>query len=152
MLKTLVSAQSVFQSGDKDGDDEPDYAQSLAELGKYKLIAPALAKGLRKGMSNEQAERRAIDRGIFTERTVLGKASSGVLSIPDLEANYRGMLFLWEMCEGDAPYLQRGEREPVGFEVVGKAPQGIRPLFEGCVPPIRPRRRRGIQSALFKSG
>jgi hypothetical protein len=67
------------------------------------------AKGLRKGMSNEQAERKAIDRGIFTERTVLGKASSGVLSIPDLEANYRGMRFLWEMCEGDAPYLQRGE-------------------------------------------
>jgi len=67
------------------------------------------SKALRKGMTNEQAERKAIDKGIFTERTILGKASSGVLSIPDLEANYRGMRFLVEMCEGEAPYLQRGE-------------------------------------------
>jgi hypothetical protein len=64
-------------------------------------------KGLRKGLSVEEAELRAIDRGIFTERTVLGKVASGVVSVSDLEANYDGMRFLLSMCEGSEPLLEK---------------------------------------------
>ena len=49
---------------------------------------------------------RAIGRGIFTERTLLGKAASGVFSPADLEANYEGMRFFIGLCDGEAPQLQ----------------------------------------------
>jgi hypothetical protein len=51
---------------------------------------------------------RAIRRGILTERTLLGKAASGVFSNADLEANYQGMLFFIGLCEGEAPMLEVG--------------------------------------------
>lgn len=60
------------------------------------------------GLDREQAEIRAIDRGIFSEQTYLGKTSSGVFSAADLEANFQGMRFLSGLCEGQAPRLQRG--------------------------------------------
>jgi hypothetical protein len=56
-------------------------------------------------MSREEAELHAIDRGILTERTILGMGASGVLSLADLEANYEGMRFLRSLCEGDTPLL-----------------------------------------------
>jgi len=61
------------------------------------------------GASVEDAERRAIRRGIRWERLILGSASSGVFSIGDLEANYQGLRFLAGLCEGDSPALQRSE-------------------------------------------
>lgn len=54
-----------------------------------------------------EAVDRAIRRGIFTERTLLGKAASGVFSTADLEANYEGMEFFIGLCEGEAPQLER---------------------------------------------
>lgn len=59
------------------------------------------------GLDREQAEIRTIDRGIFSEKTYLGKASSGVFSAADLEANFQGMRFLRGFCEGDAPRLRQ---------------------------------------------
>ncbi len=50
---------------------------------------------------------RAIRRGIFTERTLLGKAASGVFSTADLEANYEGMQFFIGLCDGATPQLER---------------------------------------------
>jgi len=49
---------------------------------------------------------RAIRRGILSERTLLGKAASGVFSSADLEANYQGMLFFLGLCDGEAPLLE----------------------------------------------
>lgn len=63
----------------------------------------------RSGMSPEEAERRAIKRGIGWERTILGLVSSGVFSMGDLEANYQGMHFLLGLCQGDEPGLRRSE-------------------------------------------
>jgi hypothetical protein len=59
------------------------------------------------GGSVEESISRAIERGVFTERTILGKTTSGVFSAADLEANYHGLLFLVRMCEGDDTQLQR---------------------------------------------
>jgi hypothetical protein len=76
--------------------------------------------GVRRGMSEAEAERRAIGRGILTERTLLGMGASGVFSLADLEANYQGMRFLEALCEGERPLLVRSAggwvlREPVDF-------------------------------------
>jgi len=68
----------------------------------------------RRGKPVEEAERRAIRRGLVWERTILGALSSGVLSRADLEANYQGMRFLAGLCEGPAPNLQR---TPAGWRL-----------------------------------
>lgn len=60
---------------------------------------------LRRGESIEEAERAALRRGLFTERTVLGMTTTGVLSRSDLEANWQGMRFYAGLCEGDDPML-----------------------------------------------
>lgn len=65
----------------------------------------AYLEGLEKGLTHEEAEQRVIDTGIFWERTLLGKMASGVFSPGDLEANYRGMEFYYELCHGPQPVL-----------------------------------------------
>jgi len=70
--------------------------------------------GMAKGLSAEEAERRAIQRGVLLERSVLGMATSGVFSPADLEANYQGMLFFRGLCDTDAPAL---ELEPDGWRM-----------------------------------
>jgi hypothetical protein len=59
------------------------------------------------GLSIEEAERKAIQRGIWWERTILGLVSSGVFSLGDLEANYQGMRFMASMCDADSPALNQ---------------------------------------------
>ena len=69
----------------------------------------------RPGQSDDPAAvERAIGRGIFTERTLLGKAASGVFSPADLEANYEGMRFFIGLCEGETPQL---ETTPDGYRL-----------------------------------
>lgn len=48
-LRTIVSAQAVFREGDRDGDGEYEYAASLSELARAKLIDPVLATGEKHG-------------------------------------------------------------------------------------------------------
>ncbi len=61
----------------------------------------------RKGLDHDAATARVVDRGLFFEKTILGMTSSGVLSLGDLEANYQGLRFYIDLCEGDDPYLER---------------------------------------------
>jgi hypothetical protein len=68
----------------------------------YRRYMRALAKGL----SPEQAEHRMNRIGFFWERTLLGGMSSGVLSLSDMEANYQGMQFYYNLCHGDDPVLE----------------------------------------------
>jgi hypothetical protein len=75
-------------------------------------------EGARKrGMSHDAAVEFAVRRGIAIETTVLGGVISGVISPADLEANYQGLDWYIDLCEGDPPLLTRGEagwrlREP----------------------------------------
>lgn len=73
--------------------------------------------GLEAGLSPERAEWRAIRRGVFYERTILGLAVSGVFSLGDLEANYEGMRFFDGLCQGGEPHLARSD---AGWKLVGK--------------------------------
>ncbi len=67
-----------------------------------------------RGRSHAEAERQAINRGLLSERTILGMGASGVLSIADLEANHQGMLFWNAVCGRDDPLL---ERTPAGWSL-----------------------------------
>ena len=66
-------------------------------------------KGLKKGETPEEAERRAVNRGIVEESLILGKLASGVTAIPDLEANYAGLHFYLDLCDIEDPILKLGE-------------------------------------------
>ncbi len=65
-------------------------------------------KALRDGAGTVEAEEAAIRFGILSELWILGRTSSGVFSIADLEANHAGLRFLLDLCEGDDPLLRRG--------------------------------------------
>jgi len=62
-------------------------------------------RGLKTGLTQEEAERRAVQRGILEESLVLGKLASGVLAISDLEASYAGMQLYRDLCDGEDPIL-----------------------------------------------
>ncbi len=66
-------------------------------------------KGLKKGESPEEAERRAVNRGIVEESLILGKLASGVTAIPDLEASYAGLHFYLDLCDIEDPILKLRE-------------------------------------------
>ena len=61
-----------------------------------------------KGLDHEAALRKAVLRGVLTERTILGGTSSGVLSLGDLEANEAGMRFYNSFCDAAEPNLRLG--------------------------------------------
>ncbi len=69
------------------------------------------------GATVAEAEELAVRRGVALEMTVLGGVISGVASPADLEANYQGLLWFVDLCEGEAPDLTRTQagwqlREP----------------------------------------
>ncbi len=66
-------------------------------------------KGIKKGETPEEAERRAVRRGIIEESLILGKLASGVLSIPDIEASYAGIRFYRDLCDVEDPILKLEE-------------------------------------------
>ena len=62
---------------------------------------------LKRGKSEEDAFRSAINYGIFLDRFVLGGVSSGVFSFGDLEANFQGLLLNRNFCRvGEQNYLK----------------------------------------------
>ena len=118
------------------------------------LYYKAYRKGRRNGLSHEEAELKAIDMGIFSERTILGMAASGVFSVADLESNYQGLRFMTALCDPVEPLLISNDegwqlREPFDFReyviprwdeswqasIFGKSRwKRIRPVLEGYCP------------------
>lgn len=71
----------------------------------------------KRGLSHDEAVEFAVRRGIAIETTVLGGVISGVISPADLEANYQGLHWYIDLCDGAEPLLERSEagwrlREP----------------------------------------
>ena len=62
-------------------------------------------RALKRGASQEVAYQKAIDYGVRLEKTILGYWPIGVFSFGDLEANFQGLLFNNNFCEGNVPYL-----------------------------------------------
>lgn len=48
-MRVVMTAQSLFREGDKDGNEQFDYAHNLAQLGKVELIDEVLASGEKQG-------------------------------------------------------------------------------------------------------
>lgn len=75
---------------------------------------------MRPGADREQVLDGIVRRGALWERTILGLLASGVFSVGDMEANYQGMRFFVELCEGDSPGLtatDEGWRTARRFEI-----------------------------------
>ena len=62
-------------------------------------------KGLGKGQTPEEAERRAVGRGVIEESLILGRMASGVLAIADIEAGHAGIAFYGDLCDVEDPIL-----------------------------------------------
>lgn len=60
---------------------------------------------LKKGYEKDEAIRSAVMKGVFSEKTYYGDIISGVFSFADLEANYQGLRFAINMCEGFNPHI-----------------------------------------------
>lgn len=58
-------------------------------------------KARKQGLSQEAAEKKAIDWGIKDENQLHGFWASGVFSFADLESNYQGFLFYRSLCDED---------------------------------------------------
>ena len=66
--------------------------------------------------SKEAAMQMAIAMGIYGEKYILGKISSGVFSFADLESNYQGFLFALNLCNSGSTRLKRSGK---GWELSG---------------------------------
>jgi hypothetical protein len=75
-----------------------------------------------RGLSHDEAVEFAVRRGIAIETTVLGGVISGVISPADLEANYQGLRWYIDLCDGERPLLVRGD---AGWEM--REPFDLRP-------------------------
>ena len=63
------------------------------------------------GLSETEAIKQSVMKGIKQEVHLLGYTLGGVLSFGDLEANYQGMMFARSLCAGENPYLIREKNE-----------------------------------------
>jgi len=59
-----------------------------------------------KKAGNKKPINQAIKIGITGEKTVIGRMATGVFSYGDMEANFQGLLFGLDMCEGKDPFLK----------------------------------------------
>ncbi|MBP9681074.1 MAG: hypothetical protein KBD76_06690 [Bacteriovorax sp.] len=80
------------------------------KLGHFSIVGKTyyknFIKGLKKGLTPNQAEEMAISKGLKQEVAILGYLIGGTFSFADLEANYQGLKFARNMCEGDNPHLK----------------------------------------------
>ena len=66
-------------------------------------------EGLEKGETPEEAERRAVERGVFEERLILGKMASGVQATADIESSFAGLRLYRDLCDVEDPILRLEE-------------------------------------------
>ncbi len=79
------------------------------KIGHFSIIGKTYYKNflaaLKNGKTPEQATEIAINKGIKQEIAFLGYAIGGVMAYGDLEANFQGLMFARNMCEGSAPHI-----------------------------------------------
>ncbi|NOT80751.1 MAG: hypothetical protein HOP07_17335 [Bacteriovoracaceae bacterium] len=85
------------------------------KIGHFSIVGKAYYKNfleaLNDGNTLEKSTEIAIFKGYKQEVAILGYTVGGTLSYGDLEANYQGLMFGRNMCEGSQPHLakQNGE-------------------------------------------
>lgn len=79
------------------------------KLGHFSIVGKTYYKNFLKaieaGATYIEAENYAVLKGIKQEINLLGYAIGGTFSYGDMEANYQGLQFARNMCEGENPYL-----------------------------------------------
>jgi hypothetical protein len=98
-------------------------------------------RALRKGATPEEAERKAVRRGILEESLVLGGLTSGVKSVADVEASHAGMHFYDDLCDGDDPVLRRDGRAWVVARAIDLRAYVTPRWDESFQPPIYSKKR-----------
>jgi hypothetical protein len=58
-----------------------------------------------RGLAQKKALEKAINFGIFQEKTITGSLVAGVFSFADLEANYQGLRLFHHICGSHSPYV-----------------------------------------------
>jgi hypothetical protein len=95
------------------------------KIGHFSIVGKTyyknFLKGLDIGLSSQDAEDYAIKKGFKQEKAILGYLIGGTMAFGDLEANYQGLQFARNMCEGEDPYL---------IEVEGMWAQNPNHLFD----------------------
>lgn len=94
-IARTININDIFVGTDKIGH--------FSILGK--VYYKSFLKGLDNGLSLDQAQVNAIIEGFKQEVAILGYTIGGTLSFADLEANYQGLQFARNMCEGNNPHL-----------------------------------------------
>lgn len=84
----------------------------------------------KKGKTEKEATIAAIKKGIMQEKTYYGFWVSGVFSYADLEANYQGLRFHRNFCEGEKPYLFRRNGGSWGFSHQIDLKKYVNPWFD----------------------
>jgi hypothetical protein len=67
-------------------------------------------RAIESGHEESVAIKKALRKGVFTEKTYYGDIVSGVFSYADLEANYQGLRFALDLCDGPNPILEQDEK------------------------------------------
>lgn len=79
------------------------------KIGHFSIIGRSYYKNFRQGLADgltpDQAQVGAIKSGFKQEVGTLGYNIGGTLAYGDLEANYQGLQFARNMCEGKTPHL-----------------------------------------------
>jgi hypothetical protein len=88
----------------------------------------------------DDALQAAVERGMLDESLILGRLTSGILSIADVEAGFSGLGFYRDLCGGDDPVLIRGDE---GWTV-------SRPIGIGRY--VNPRWEESFQPPVFSAG
>ena len=94
-ISKTININGIYIGGDK--------------IGHFSIIGKTYYKnfldGLSDGLSADQAQIRAIKKGFKQETYLLGYHIGGTFSFADLEANFQGLTFARNMCEGNNPHL-----------------------------------------------
>ncbi len=100
LLKVVDFARTINVYGVHMGTDK---------LGHFALVGRNYfhnyQSNLKDGQEKDEAIKNAILKGYKTEKGLLGYLSAGVLSYGDMEANYQGMKFAIDLCEGENPMI-----------------------------------------------
>lgn len=82
------------------------------------------------GLSEQQADVVAIQKGITQEKTYFGYWVSGVFSYADLEANYQGLRLHKQFCATHQPYLQQRTNKTWAFSRPIDLKMYVNPWFD----------------------
>jgi len=145
--KLMPLASTIRAGGVRFGLDKLAHFVSVGWL-YYKDLHALLEKGVPVDEAVERVIRKGIDGELFY---LVGYRVSGIFSIPDLEADYQGMLFYRDLCGGPDPVLGTRDgrwiiRHPIDLR------RYITPEWDESYEPmlISPGRWKGIRPRLEK--